>query len=137
EHGADPGDGEEDEQVLGAVDEPETDVVARLDAGRDEPLRHTIGLFAELGEGPPPSFEAERLTVSPTFGGAVQELTERLLFEPHGGLSLQRNSSSTEVAGGAPSRLPEGVVGSGRRAARSAVRSESPSRPATAAAMPA
>jgi hypothetical protein len=88
--GADLGDGEEREEVLRAVAQPQADVIAGLDTCRDQPPGDTIGLFAELSEGPATPLEAERLTVAPPLGCSVHQLAERQLVERHGGPCLPR-----------------------------------------------
>ena len=83
QHGADLGDGEEEKDVLGPVAEPQADVIARRDARRDQRLRGAIDLVAQLGERPAPALEPQRLALAPALGGAIDQVTEGQLLEPH------------------------------------------------------
>src|SRR5205823_6084861 len=71
------------EQVFRAIAEPEADVLAGLDAGRDQASRDAIDFIAKLGERPAPPLEAERLALGPALNRLIDEPSEGELFEPH------------------------------------------------------
>jgi len=85
---ADLGGGEEQEDVLGPVAEPQADVVAGLHAAGDQRLGGPIDLLAQGGERPSPFLAGERLAVAPAVRRSVDQVVEPELLEPH--LSARR-----------------------------------------------
>ena len=65
QHRADLGDGEEQEDELRPVAEPQADVIAGRDAGGDQRLGGAVDLVAQLGERPAPPLEPQRLALRP------------------------------------------------------------------------
>ena len=89
--GADPGQGEHREDPLGAIEEPDRDLLARPDAGVDQPARGAIDLVGDLAKRVAAIAEDQRLAVAPPRGGLVGQVAEA----PH---RERVGSSTTPVA---------------------------------------
>jgi len=76
QHGPDVEHGERRLDPLGAVEHPERDPVAGSDAERDQPTRHAVDAGRDLGEGPAPVAEAERLARPPAAGRPPDQRAE-------------------------------------------------------------
>ena len=74
---SDPGDREEEVDPLGAVVEPEADLVAGGDAKRDEPFRRLVDPARNFREGLARRAEDERFPVAPPRGRARGKLPDR------------------------------------------------------------
>src|SRR5262249_30993425 len=67
------------------------------DPGGDQRLRRALDLVAQHREAPAPALEVERFALAPAFGGAINQITECELFEPHAcSSSVERSAFSAK-----------------------------------------
>ena len=78
-------------------------LLAGLDAERYQGAGHAVGLGVQLGVGPPPRFEDERLAPAPSAGRLVQHAAQRALAVPVAGDGVQASYSCVTSSVKAPS----------------------------------
>ena len=90
QHGADLGDGEEEEDVLGPIAEPQADVIARCHARRDQRLRGAVDLVAQRARTTSAVPRSRAPRARPSARRRDRSGRRTSAFEPHGSGRVRR-----------------------------------------------